>query len=596
MKTGLFRLFLLSMALAMLFLLSACNADVGPDETLPPETTVAPEETEPAPGPLVLAAGGKSEYVIVRPEIADSAVVDAGASLYSAFAQAGIEIGLGVDWEKPGTDPATRPPKEILIGETNRSESAEVRKTLRYDEYAVTVLGERVVICGGGPEATAAACAAFIAEYLPGTNGGELTLSRDISLTHSAEYPVTSLKLAGQDIAAYTIAYTDSKFESAAKKLQSEIVAACGWMLPVESVNRAEGKIILVGKPTDPDMIKPCDGRYVCSYEMLSGPTLQHAIEHKDGMLVLAGQSNWTARDAVVDFAAEYLRGKTGEVDIGEFGRMGSLICENPVYDGADLRVMTLNSYGTNGDYKTRFPYQVDLIKRFLPDVLGMQEVNKTTHSGVVDPLLDIYAIADKWHDGGNIVNYTPILYRKDKYELVGADVFFLRSRYTETNTKSISWAVLSPLDGGQDFIVINLHGSLIMASYNLPGTNAVEGAAWRTDNAREMLELYDSLCDQYGDLPAFFTGDFNCNSDSEAYATAIAGGLSDPEVTATVSRVTGIKTHHGVGEMPAAGKSVDRVFTTEGITAYVHNIVTDADALAATDHCAVYVDAKIGK
>ena len=272
----------------------------------------------------------------------------------------------------------------------------------------------------------------------------------------------------------------------------------------------------------------------------------------------------------------------------------GGLVVEHPVYAEADLRIMTLNSYGTNGDYETRFPYQVNLVRRYLPDVVGMQEVNKTTHGGVVNKLSDIYAVAAKWHGGGSIVNYTPILYRQDKFALVEANVFFLRSRYTGSNTKSISWAVLSPLDGSSDFIVINLHGALIMASYNLPGSNAVEGAAWRTDNVKEMIELLGTIRAKYGNLPAFFTGDYNFDASSQAYQTAIDGGLIDSEQSATVSRVTGIKTYHTVGEAPPAGKSIDRVFITEGITAYVHNVVLDEDALKATDHCAVYIDVKI--
>lgn len=151
-----------------------------------------------------------------------------------------------------------------------------------------------------------------------------------------------------------------------------------------------------------------------------------------------------------------------------------------------------------------------------------MQEAPKTVHSQIIDKISDVYAEAQKWHEGGTIVNYTPILYRKDKYKVIEAGVVFLRSRYTETNTKSMSWAVLETIETGERFIVTNLHGALIMATYNIPGSNSVEGAAWRVDNVAQMLEKLDELKAKYGDLPTLSTGDYNFNADAQAYKDAL--------------------------------------------------------------------------
>lgn len=214
---------------------------------------------------------------------------------------------------------------------------------------------------------------------------------------------------------------------------------------------------------------------------------------------------------------------------------------------------MTYNLLGTGENYTERYPYVIATIRRYLPDILGLQEAPKTVHSQIIDKISDVYAEAQKWHEGGTIVNYTPILYRKDKYKVIEAGVVFLRSRYTETNTKSMSWAVLETIETGERFIVTNLHGALIMATYNIPGSNSVEGAAWRVDNVAQMLEKLDELKAKYGDLPTLSTGDYNFNADAQAYKDAIAGGLRDAETVATVSRVTGIKTTHTVGASPVA-------------------------------------------
>lgn len=558
-----------------------------------PETTAPLEQSVPAMEPIILAAGGKSEYTIVRAETADPCVVDAGSDLLGAFLKAGIDINLTDDWERPGTDPATRPQKEILLGVTNRGESIQAASKLRVEEYSIAVENERIVICGGSPEATAEACATFVRTFLSSIANGEILLPRDTVISHHVEYPIDTLSLDGNPITEYSIAYTESQFKDAAVLLQQEIALACGWRLDVVSMNGARDKKILVGLPGNTD-ISPCEGTGVSAITQEGTDPAMYAIEHKEGTLVLAGKSGWTTSNAVLLFSESYLKGKNGKVDIGDIALTDTTMHQYPVYAEADFRIMTLNTLGAQENYEERFPYMIDLIKQYLPDVIGLQEANKTVQSYVIKPLLEFYAYNQRWHDNGEIANYTPILYRKDKFELLEAGVRFLRSSYKGTNTKSISWAVLSPLDGSPDFIVTNLHGAMLSASYNIPGTNEVEGAEWRADNIREMLEIIAELRTKYGNLPSFSTGDYNFYRHAKGYAEAVKGGLLNPEIVSTVSSMEGIGTNHEVGKMPVSKESIDRIFISEGIISYVHRIITDENALKASDHCAVYIDVKI--
>lgn len=585
------RIAALALMAALLCMLPACGD--GSADTAAPDTTAAPETTA-APTPLALVTGGKSEYAIVRSETADDEVVDAAIALYTAFTNAGVKLSITTDWEKRDADPAARPKYEILVGHTNREETAAVTSRLLYDDYAVEVVGDKLVICGGGNEATVAACEWFVKQYLS-DKVTDLALER--TLLHSkaeSTYPVSAITLGGKDIRQYTIAYTSNVYIDAAAELQQGIIDACGRVLSVTSLRDAEAPMIIVGMPESADVIAPCTGEKVFA---LTGDSMDHAIEQKDGMLVLAGRNAWTASDAVGEFVATYLAGKTGEVAVGEISLLSEMTAAEPLYKEATMRIMTYNVLGVADNHLDRYPYVIAQIRRYLPDILGMQESPKTVHNQVIDAVKDVYAEAHKWHDDADdIVNYTPILYRKDKYKVLESGCVFLRSRYTGTNTKSIAWAVFETLETGEKFMVTNLHGSLISASYNIPGSNSVEGAAWRVDNVKQMLEKLDEMKAKYGDLPTFSTGDFNFNEDAQAYKEAIAGGLTSAERCAAVSSVTGIKTTHAVGQAPAAGKSIDHIFVNDKVSVYVHNVIKDAEALKGSDHCAVYADVKLGK
>ena len=577
-------------AIALLAILLCLFSACGEADPALAETTAVPETTAP-PTPLSLVSGGKSEYIIVRGETADDIEVDAAIALYTAFANAGVKVGITTDWEKDGADPAARPKYEILVGHTNREETKTVTDRLLYDAYAVEVVGDKLVICGGGSNTTVEACRAFIETYLAG-KVADLSLERTLLLSQQGStYPVSTVTIGGRDLSEYTIVYTNAIYDDAAFELQQGLIEVCGRQLPVSSMRNVTSPMIVVGMPSAAADIAPCGATVMT----LSREGMLHAIEQKDGMLVLAGHTGWTTSDAVYEFLNTYLIGKSGEVAIGEIAAISDMTSSEPLYAEATMRIMTYNVLGVADNHLDRYPYVLAQIRRYMPDILGMQESPKTVHNQVIDAVKDVYAEAHKWHDDADdVVNYTPILYRKDKYKVLESGCIFLRSRYTETNTKSIAWAVFETLDGGAKFIVTNLHGSLIADSYNIPGSNSVEGAAWRVDNVAQMVEKLNELKGKYGDIPTFSTGDFNFNEDAQAYKDAVAAGLSDAEKIASVSRVTGIKTTHTVGQAPAAGKSIDHIFVNDKVSVYVHEVVRDKEALKGSDHCAVYADVKL--
>ena len=236
-----------------------------------------------------------------------------------------------------------------------------------------------------------------------------------------------------------------------------------------------------------------------------------------------------------------------------------------------------------------------------MPDVVGFQECNADQHANVINQLKDSYVLAQRTHEGGTVI-YTPIIYLKDKYTQIESGVQWLDSRYTGTNTKSIAWVVLKSNETGKIFAVVNMHGAVISTDYKgfetMPSSERSKLVnEWRVDNVRQMLDVRTEIQNKHGNIAVFFTGDFNFNSDSDAYRATKAAGLTEAEVSATGKKVTGYASYSGTaGKAPGVGKSIDHIFYhPDEATALRHHIARDeVYEYSASDHCAVWADVYI--
>lgn len=177
------RAFVAGLAAALAALaLTACGNDTAP----PPDTT-APVETA-APVPTVtLIEGGKTAYTVVRAEGGSQAIIRAAMDLRNLIGERfGVAPGIAEDWMlayKGGqTVPADVTTCEILVGETNRAETAAVRESIDFAlGYRVQMVGDSLVILGTNEAMTLRAIADFTAQQLAG--GDVLALPEDYALT-----------------------------------------------------------------------------------------------------------------------------------------------------------------------------------------------------------------------------------------------------------------------------------------------------------------------------------------------------------------------------------------------------------------------------
>ncbi len=170
-------------ALLLTFFAVSCTGGDNPTETTPPEpeTTPAPD-TEPVPSEIsLLGEGGEALYRIVRPDEGSDSEVQCGINLKKSLGElTGAEFSLKSDFLMPNEKLEDMSEVcEILIGATNRPESAEACGGLTADEYVIRVIGAKIVIAGGSDMMTSRAVEAFLA-MLSEESGFSLSIDTNI--------------------------------------------------------------------------------------------------------------------------------------------------------------------------------------------------------------------------------------------------------------------------------------------------------------------------------------------------------------------------------------------------------------------------------
>ena len=115
--------------------------------------------------------------------------------------------------------------------------------------------------------------------------------------------------------------------------------------------------------------------------------------------------------------------------------------------------------------------------------------------------------------------NYTPILYRKNRLELIDCGWHYFAG-LNDSGSKTITWACFGLRDLDARFLHFNTH---------FYWTGDDRGRAARVTNTGELLALMLEVTAKYP-LPAVFTGDFNCRSDEPPVETPENSALSRPD------------------------------------------------------------------
>ena len=198
-----------------------------PDGSADPDGCITPDDNT----TLSIVQNGITEYRVIRPDTCSNEVTNAASDLRKAIMDkyAIEKMTISTDFEMKGTDPATRYPYEILVGVTNRSETTNALKTIKYNDFIITASGTRAVITGGNDAKTVEAVQYFVDNFL---TDGALTLDSQSTYHHKGTYEFENATLMGVKLSEYTIVCGNS-YKSIAKIVADELGERCGAIINV---------------------------------------------------------------------------------------------------------------------------------------------------------------------------------------------------------------------------------------------------------------------------------------------------------------------------------------------------------------------------
>ena len=295
-----------------------------------------------------------------------------------------------------------------------------------------------------------------------------------------------------------------------------------------------------------------------------------------------------------------------------------------PLTEGSSIRVMTFNVFATSSEHKSLMTYAASSMYAYGSDFVCLQEC--PSEGNVANVLLDDvkeagYSIAcptfskvsptatanqDEQYTHVGKLCYTPILYRTDKWELVESEayLYYWKSRYHYTNTKSLAYGVFKSKETNELVLVVSTHFPLMTGDYTQKAeyancTNDKEGAQWRYETTLEILKEVNNLRAKYPNILTVVGGDMNAISSEKSMQTMNNGTTDVPSILTDGYDLAsdGAKTvgasSHNYGSIPSgSGFPIDHIFVSDDVANVLqHRIVKDTITVQGSDHCPVIVD-----
>ena len=412
----------------------------------PSDTTGDSSEGEHAV--YVFMQDGSSEYSVVYPLVFADEPEEALDELRALVKENSKgAFSYKSDYLAPGVDVSSFDgKKEILIGDTNRTETALAKEGLREDDYVIKIVGSKLVVVGGCDAATAVAIRHFAAMFFSDTRDS-LVLRDDFVVEHEGEYQVEHINIDDTELSEYRILYTEGA-KADALFMSNEIRKKSGYMLDSEEYSEDfEGKAIVIN-----------------SNPVSSG----YSVTAEKGNIFIDGADTASRNQGVVRFLENVLLTSAGKADIdtSSFGFYGTL------RNNTKLSVMSLNVYSSGyaeNSVRNRYPRLCALAGRYAPDLLCLQDVSPSwiefikEGTAEQDPLTDVYAYVGTGRNNDEDSVMQAIFYKKSDFTLVDSGTFWLsetpdwESVGWDGRSRNIcTWAHLKSNASGAEFVVMN--------------------------------------------------------------------------------------------------------------------------------------------
>lgn len=240
-------------------------------------------------------------------------------------------------------------------------------------------------------------------------------------------------------------------------------------------------------------------------------------------------------------------------------------------------------------DSLNSWTYRKDRVAEYIDqqgiDIVGTQEVLHHQFTDLKERLPLFEGVGVGREDGKQGGEYSAIFFRKDKFEALDSNTFWLSEYPDSVGLKGwdaacvrvATWAKLKDKKTGKVFMAVNTHFDHI-------------GVEARKQSA---LLIISKIKEIVGDRPAVLTGDFNVTDESDAYATITGNEFVLLDARKQAAEVVGVDyTFHDFARIrPADCELIDFLFITPSITARRVEIPQETPGALLSDHNPVVAD-----
>lgn len=282
---------------------------------------------------------------------------------------------------------------------------------------------------------------------------------------------------------------------------------------------------------------------------------------------------------------------------------LGGIVMSNFAADESAIRVMSFNiRYNNPGDGINAWPNRKDKVadmigKRHQADLAGLQEAQRDQIDDLVERLPEYAWFGVGRDDGKDAGEFTPIFYRKDRFDLLEQETFWLSETPDMPGSKSwdtaitriATWGKFRDKKSGKEFYYINTH-------FDHRGNQA------RTESAKLIVKKIGEI---FGETPTVLTGDFNVRETSDAYevlagkqeANGTTSILKDARYASKTGHQGPTSTFTNWEEYGPPETKIDFIFVQNGFEVLSHKVLDDRyDNRFPSDHLPVLAEIQFGE
>lgn len=451
---------------------------------------------------FALTSENISEYKIVVPEKLMQELSGAVETLQKNIKTAtGAELDIKSDYLSENSDVYCESEYEIIIGSADRAAATELYKSVRNKDVGYAMIGKKLLILGNTEALVSSSVRLFKKEILSKAESSDsILLYSGESKIDSAEYK-TEFKINGVNISEYTVVYPfGGKLgeKTAAAQLCKWIEINTGYAISyvADTATEASEYEIQVGNTN-----RITDSMRSDMEKKLTSDDVYYASKTGD-MLWVTGKTKSAVSRAALALVGAIASGGELKLDSPLVGSLKDL----------SITVMSYNIRGMLDADKRDSEGVIDSIRQRDPDIFAPQEATTTSAKWIsrLDAALGEEYQCVKGLCTGSYLQYQPIYFKKDRFELVSSSSKYLsntpdvKSRVEGAQYERIvTFVVLRDKQTGIEFLYSNNHFD-------------TAGYIVRTEEAKILAKMLEN----YPLLPQIVGGDFNTESSTTPIQT----------------------------------------------------------------------------